>query len=82
MLDEDQSNREDAETAVNTVKQVFCELPVYDDLVRALVETNGTKTLREHCHVKAGVPLKPMLAKPTNGISVIFERFEKLEFTW
>lgn len=56
-VDDETENREDTDKAVETVKQVFCELPIYDDLIRALVEANGTKTIREHCHVKVGETL-------------------------
>jgi DNA ligase-1 len=33
------------------------------------------------CQISPGVPCKPMLAKPTKGIQVIFNRFEDKKFT-
>jgi DNA ligase-1 len=36
---------------------------------------------KEECHIRIGVPVKPMLAKPTKGVHVILQRFEGIEFT-
>lgn len=32
-------------------------------------------------HFKVAVPIKPMLAKPTNGISEVLDKFQDSEFT-
>lgn len=37
--------------------------------------------LGKYCKMRVGVPVKPMLAKPTNGVHVILERFANIEFT-
>ena len=32
--------------------------------------------------MRVGIPVKPMLAKPTTGIQIILKRFEGIKFTW
>ncbi len=47
-------------------RQVYSECPSYDELVPALLE-RPIDELPQHVHFKPGVPVKPMLAKPTTG---------------
>lgn len=56
------------------------ELPSYDVIIPAMVE-HGIQNLREHCKLRPGVPLKPMLAKPTKAITEVLDRFENQTFT-
>lgn len=37
--------------------------------------------LKDYCKIRFGVPVKPMLAKPTTGVSVVLKRFEGIDFT-
>ncbi|KAF5842835.1 hypothetical protein DUNSADRAFT_4719 [Dunaliella salina] len=68
------------ERAAQTVKQVYSECPSYDELIPALLK-HGLWDLPQHCKFKPSVPIKPMLAKPTNGISEVLEKFKDQEFT-
>jgi len=74
------------EKAVGILKQVYCELPIYEEiLVHSLKSTSVGEmwydVLRKACTIRAGVPLKPMLAKPTNGVSQVLDRFQDIAFT-
>jgi DNA ligase-1 len=42
---------------------------------------HGIMNLRDHCKLRPGVPLKPMLAKPTKAITEVLDRFENQTFT-
>lgn len=42
---------------------------------------HGIFNLRENCKLQPGVPLKPMLAKPTKSITEVLDRFEGKNFT-
>ena len=66
--------------AASTLKAVYSELPTYDLVVPALLEA-GLDGLRERCKLTPGVPLKPMLAKPTKAIGEVLDRFESKRFT-
>ena len=66
--------------AFDVVKQVFSECPTFDQIVPALLEA-GIDGLQERCKFTPGVPVKPMLAKPTTGVSEVLKRFEEIEFT-
>ncbi|EJD55346.1 ATP-dependent DNA ligase [Auricularia subglabra TFB-10046 SS5] len=68
------------EQASNVVKQVFSELPNYNLVIPALLEV-GIDGLAERCKLTPGVPLKPMLAKPTKAIGEVLNRFEEKRFT-
>ncbi len=42
---------------------------------------HGISNLQDHCKLHPGVPLKPMLAKPTKSITEVLNRFEKHDFS-
>ncbi|KAL2753648.1 hypothetical protein ACRALDRAFT_2044005 [Sodiomyces alcalophilus JCM 7366] len=70
----------DVEEAEALLKTVYSELPSYDVIIPAMVE-HGIMNLGDHCKLKPGVPLKPMLAKPTKAITEVLDRFENQTFT-
>ncbi|BDD63045.1 hypothetical protein MAP00_007993 [Monascus purpureus] len=62
------------------LKSVYSELPSYEVIIPAMLE-HGIFHLREVCKLQPGIPLKPMLAKPTKSITEVLDRFEGKEFT-
>lgn len=52
------------------MKETICEYPNYTDLISSMLELKNESLarLKELCHIQVGVPLKPMLAKPTKGV--------------
>ncbi|GJJ13777.1 hypothetical protein Clacol_008034 [Clathrus columnatus] len=78
------------------VKSVYSELPSYDLVIPALLEVgiDGLKDKcsltpgkqidsyqRKHTNKSLGIPLKPMLAKPTKALGEVLDRFENKPFT-
>ncbi|KAJ8110925.1 hypothetical protein OPT61_g6362 [Boeremia exigua] len=70
----------DLAEAESTLKTVYSELPSYEVIVPAMLE-HGLSKLRDNCNLQPGVPLKPMLAKPTKSITEVLDRFEGKDFT-
>ncbi|KAM4055313.1 dehydrogenase e1 component domain-containing protein [Hirsutella rhossiliensis] len=68
------------ENGESILKTVYSELPSYDAIIPAVLE-HGIKNLRDSCKLRPGVPLKPMLAKPTKAITEVLDRFEGQQFT-
>ncbi|XP_075985103.1 DNA ligase 1 [Anticarsia gemmatalis] len=62
------------------IKTTYCECPSYDSMVPVLLQ-HGVQALPRYCRLTPGVPLKPMLAHPTKGVSEVFDRFENEQFT-
>lgn len=55
-------------------------LPVYDIIVPALL-AGGVWNLPKTCNFTLGVPVGPMLAKPTKGVGEILNKFQDTVFT-
>eukprot|EP00741_Cyanophora_paradoxa_P004030 tig00000754_g3915.t1 len=66
-----------------TLRAVFSELPSLDHIVGVVLKYGSAPAgLREHCFLQPGLPVSPMLAKPTTGFEEVLERFDgKGEFT-
>ena len=64
------------------IKEATCECPNFGQIIDELLKIGtDTEALRETCHLKVGIPLKPMLAKPTKGVNIVLKRFENIRFT-
>ncbi|KAF4699685.1 tRNA ligase, partial [Perkinsus olseni] len=59
----------------------FCEVPSYDKLVDCLLSGADAAELSKACSVTPGIPVKPMLAKPTKSITEVLDRFKNIKFT-
>lgn len=62
------------------LKSVYSELPSYEVIIPAMLQ-HGIFDLPSKCKLQPGVPLKPMLAKPTKSITEVLDRFEGKNFT-
>ncbi|PKA64255.1 DNA ligase 1 [Apostasia shenzhenica] len=68
------------EEAAKIIKQVYSVLPDYGMIVPALLQV-GVWKLSDACQFSLGVPVGPMLAKPTKSVSEILDKFQGIEFT-
>ncbi|KJP90112.1 hypothetical protein AK88_00281 [Plasmodium fragile] len=64
-----------------SVKSALCELPNIEIIIQNLLSGDDMNTLSKKCTVKAGLPVQPMLAKPTKGIQEVLDRFNNVTFT-
>lgn len=70
----------DVTNAEAIIREVHCQIPNYGLIIDAAIK-NGIFNVPETCKLTAGIPLKPMLAKPTKSVSEILDRFGGEEFT-
>ncbi|CAM9132058.1 unnamed protein product [Laminaria digitata] len=68
------------ELATQLVKQAYSECPNLDLLIKAIL-TSPLYRLQQTCRLTPGVPVSPMLAKPTKSIGEVLQRLSGQEFT-
>jgi len=72
----------DEENFETVIRRCVCEYPNYDQILEGLLSVGkNVDSLLDLCKITPGVPVKPMLAKPTKEIAIIFKRFENIKFT-
>ncbi|CAM6043150.1 unnamed protein product [Sphagnum compactum] len=62
------------------MKHTYSVLPIYEQIIDAVLKF-GICKLSEVCSFKLGVPVRPMLAKPTTGVSEVLNKFQDMDFT-
>ncbi|KAK6464297.1 ATP-dependent DNA ligase [Scheffersomyces coipomensis] len=62
------------------IREAFSTIPNYEVIITKAYEY-GIDNLLDHCQLTPGIPLKPMLAKPTKSITEVLDRFQGEEFT-
>lgn len=68
------------ESAVNIVKKAYSEVSSFDAVVDALLK-HPLSLLNEKCTLKPGIPVEPMLAKPTKSVQEVLKRLNGKRFT-
>lgn len=68
------------EAAVAIVKKAYSEVPSYDALVDAALSV-PLQELHQACTLTPGIPVAPMLAKPTKSILEVLKRLNGQRFT-
>ncbi|KAM7536251.1 hypothetical protein Aperf_G00000083995 [Anoplocephala perfoliata] len=62
------------------IKQAYAQCPNYEMIVQSLLE-DGPDNVHKQCCIRPGVPLRPMLAHPTHGVTEVLKRFDQADFT-
>ncbi|AQZ18448.1 CDC9 (YDL164C) [Zygosaccharomyces parabailii] len=60
--------------AEERIRDAFCQVPNYEIVINVCLQY-GISQLQNHCKLRPGIPLKPMLAKPTKAITEVLDRF-------
>ncbi|KAI5966049.1 cdc17 [Candida margitis] len=66
--------------AEDIVREAYTRIPNYQILIENAFKY-GVFNLLDHCKLTPGIPLKPMLAKPTKSMSEVLDRFQDEKFT-
>ncbi|KFG30439.1 putative DNA ligase 1 [Toxoplasma gondii p89] len=64
-----------------SVRRALCEVPNVEVVVGHLLQGADAEALSSLCVATPGIPLQPMLARPTRGFEEVMERLKQTEFT-
>lgn len=62
------------------IRSVYSEVPSYDIIIPVLLKS-GVEQLQKEVYLRPGLPVHPMLAQPTKGITEVLDRFSGVDFT-
>lgn len=79
-MDMSQPIEKKLEAAVAIVKKAYSEVPSYDALLAAGL-TVPLQEFHKACTLTPGIPVAPMLAKPTKSVLEVLKRLNGLKFT-
>ena len=65
---------------MNVVKKAYSEVSSFDALVDAILSAPLYR-LNQECSLRPGMPVEPMLAKPTKSIQEVLKRLNGKRFT-
>eukprot|EP01082_Thalassiosira_pseudonana_P010882 g9575.t1 g9575 contig4:47945-51550(-) len=68
------------ETSVAIVKKAYSEVPSFDSLLDALLSA-PLQEMHKACNLTPGIPVEPMLAKPTKSVLEVLKRLNGARFT-
>jgi DNA ligase 1 len=74
-----QTRKANLPEAVRIVKRLYAECPSYDDVIPILLK-KPLFDMKEINFLKPTVPVKPMLAQPSNGVEDAFQCFGDRKF--
>lgn len=74
------SREKQVENAVAIIKKAYSEVPSYDVLIDAALKV-PLFLLHKECTLTPGIPVAPMLAKPTKSVQEVLKRLSGQRFT-
>jgi DNA ligase 1 len=79
-LDKSQPIEKVLEAAAAIVKKAYSEVPSYDAIIEAGLKV-PLQLFYQKCTLTPGIPVAPMLAKPTKSVQEVLKRLNGLKFT-
>lgn len=73
--------KETSKIIMESISQLSDEDIVFNHIIELIQSKSDFRQLTTLCKITPGIPVDPQLARPTNGINVIFKRFENIPFT-